>query len=163
MTAYFHCSTRSTKRIMQCCCLAVFVFAAFQMSLTLAQEGGSVPDSFVLFETFSDVVAISDSDNDTIFECMTASKIWFNKETKTAKFAWNLSGLDENNSSTLTFYIEEGSSPDTFLYRLNSADAQPEVGKFLYADYTTCGISDVPYHGRQCVLWVPKRKRRFGP
>uniref|UniRef100_A0A023GCE0 Putative lipocalin-5 3 n=1 Tax=Amblyomma triste TaxID=251400 RepID=A0A023GCE0_AMBTT len=71
---------------MQIECLVAIAFAT--ASLAQSQEDNDVPDSFVLFEHFPEVVAISDSDNDTIFECMAGKRISFDKENKRVKFMW---------------------------------------------------------------------------
>ncbi|XP_077486266.1 uncharacterized protein LOC144097411 [Amblyomma americanum] len=135
-------------------CFALIFGIALQLSLAAADEANEVPDSFLMFSKFPFAVAITDSDNDTIFECVTAKRAWFNMDTKRGEYIWLLKGHDGKPQKTIAFYVAEGKSPDTFLYMEGSEDAQPEIGTFYYTDYENCGVIDMPYHGRQCALWA---------
>ncbi|KAL1445226.1 hypothetical protein MTO96_029288 [Rhipicephalus appendiculatus] len=108
----------------------------------------------MIFEAFPFVVGISDSDNDTIFECLTAKRAWLDMDTKTAEYIWLLRGHKNNPKKTIPFYLAEGPSPDTYLFMEGSDDAPATVGKFYYSDYKSCAVMDSPYMGRQCVLWA---------
>ncbi|KAL1468137.1 hypothetical protein MTO96_025645 [Rhipicephalus appendiculatus] len=44
------------------------------------------PDTFKIFESFRFAVSISDSDNDTVFECLQANRTAINPEEKTATY-----------------------------------------------------------------------------
>ncbi|KAL1478762.1 hypothetical protein MTO96_052411 [Rhipicephalus appendiculatus] len=51
-----------------------------------------VPDTFEVISAFPSSVAISDSDNDTIFDCLVANRTEIDYETKTATYVWTTGG-----------------------------------------------------------------------
>ncbi|XP_037521131.1 uncharacterized protein LOC119397884 [Rhipicephalus sanguineus] len=146
MLVFFHVMARAS--------FSATVIALLPLSLAASQESSDVPDSFKIFQQFPFAVAISDSDNDSIFECLTAKRAWIDMDTKTGEYIWLLKGHNDNPKKTIPFYVAEGQSPDTFLFMEGSDDAPAKVGKFYYADYKSCGVLDVPYNGRQCILWA---------
>ncbi|KAL1474150.1 hypothetical protein MTO96_021379 [Rhipicephalus appendiculatus] len=112
-------------------------FNLFSLHLTLgtAQETNDVPDSFKIFETFPFAVAISDADNDTVYECLTAKRMWLEPEEKKGEYIWFLKGNLDNRKRTVSFYVFEGPSPDTFLFTVGSDEALSSEAKFHYTDY----------------------------
>ncbi|KAK8766523.1 hypothetical protein V5799_006695 [Amblyomma americanum] len=112
-----------------------------------------------IFGKFPFVVAISDINNDTIYECLTAKRAWFDKDAKKGEYIWLLRGHHNNPKKTIAFYVADGSSPDTFLYTEGSDDAKPEVGTFHYTDYETCAVMETPYQGKKCILWASEARK----
>ncbi|XP_077486712.1 uncharacterized protein LOC144098014 [Amblyomma americanum] len=152
---------------MQRICFALILGVALQLSLAVADEASEVPDSFEIFEKFPFAVAISDINNDSIYECLTAKRAWFDKDAKKGEYIWLLRGHHNNPKKTIAFYVADGRSPDTFLYTEGSGenfqicqqDAIPEVGTFHYTDYETCAVLDTPYHGKTCILWASAARK----
>ncbi|KAL1445227.1 hypothetical protein MTO96_029289 [Rhipicephalus appendiculatus] len=80
-------------------------------------------------------------------------------DTKTGEYVWLLRGHKKNAKRTIPFYVAEGDSPDTFRFMEGSEDAPAKVGKFYYTDYKSCAVMDMPYKGRQCILWAEETKK----
>uniref|UniRef100_A0A131Z0R5 Lipocalin n=1 Tax=Rhipicephalus appendiculatus TaxID=34631 RepID=A0A131Z0R5_RHIAP len=141
--------------------LVYFLAAIVTLHLTLgtAQETNDVPDSFKIFETFPFAVAISDADNDTVYECLTAKRMWLEPEEKKGEYIWFLKGNLDNRKRTVSFYVFEGPSPDTFLFTVGSDEALSSEAKFHYTDYKNCAVLDLPYNGRQCMLWSTEESK----
>ncbi|KAL1444305.1 hypothetical protein MTO96_045590 [Rhipicephalus appendiculatus] len=55
-----------------------------------------VPDVFEVFSSFPYSVAISDSDNDTMFECVVANRTQIDPESRTATFVWHFRETDHS-------------------------------------------------------------------
>uniref|UniRef100_A0A023G938 Putative lipocalin-5 1 n=1 Tax=Amblyomma triste TaxID=251400 RepID=A0A023G938_AMBTT len=144
---------------MQAICFALIFGAALLCTLAAADEASDVPDSFEIFDKFPFAIAISDSNNDTIYECLTAKRAWFDRDAKKGEYIWLLRGHHGKPKKTLSFYVADGSSPDTFIYMEGSEDAKPEVGTFYYTDMETCAVLDMPFSGRQCILWAAEDKQ----
>ncbi|XP_075550488.1 uncharacterized protein LOC142584213 [Dermacentor variabilis] len=135
-------------------CLLVVLAISLQLSLPAAQETSDVPDSFKIFENFPFAVAVSDQNNDRIYECLTAKRAWLNPEEKKGEYIWFFGGHGGTPKRTVAFYVFEGSSPDTFRFSVGQDDASSEEAKFYYTDYDNCAVLDIPYNGRQCILWT---------
>ncbi|XP_037285512.2 uncharacterized protein LOC119178416 isoform X2 [Rhipicephalus microplus] len=71
------------------------------------------PDGFKTMEKFEHALAISDSDNDTVFECMTSTRVDINPETMTATYAISL----PKPGNVLLFQITPGSSPGRLIFK----------------------------------------------
>ncbi|XP_075752293.1 uncharacterized protein LOC119182538 isoform X3 [Rhipicephalus microplus] len=150
------------------------VTVALHLSFAMAEETNEVPDSFKIFESFPFAVAISDSDNDNVYECLSTRRMWIKPEEKKGEYVWFLQGNHDNRKRTISFYVFKGTSPDTFLFTVGSGDspcARPTYGsillkftsflvskkdealsskaKFHYTDYENCAVLDLPYNGRQ--------------
>ncbi|KAL1485736.1 hypothetical protein MTO96_047237, partial [Rhipicephalus appendiculatus] len=129
----------------------VYLLAAIvslHLFLGTAQQTNDVPDSFKIFETFPFAVAISDADNDTVYECLTTRRMWIEPEEKKGEYVSFLQGNHDNRKRTLSFYVFEGTSPDAFLFTVGSDEALSSEGKFYYTDYENCAVMDLPYNGR---------------
>ncbi|XP_049527892.1 uncharacterized protein LOC125947366 [Dermacentor silvarum] len=131
----------------------ILVLSTLQLLVLFAQGESSVIDSFRIFNNFPSGVAISNSNNDSEYECLTAKRIWLNAKAKQGKYIWILKERHGKSKIEIPFYLSQGSSPDTFSYKVGSEDATPEEGKFMYTDYEHCSVLDMPYNGHQCILW----------
>ncbi|XP_077485612.1 uncharacterized protein LOC144096656 isoform X1 [Amblyomma americanum] len=107
------------------------------------------PDSFKVFDTFKFAVAISDSDNDTIFECMSANRTAIDPVEKTATYVF----MFPNTGQEIPFHVKAGDIPGTITF---TVDGDPTVrdGIVYYTDYENCDVADLDYHGHQCALWA---------
>ncbi|KAL3226143.1 hypothetical protein MRX96_049058 [Rhipicephalus microplus] len=135
------------------------VTVAMHLSFAMAEETNEVPDSFKIFESFPFAVAISDSDNDNVYECLSTRRMWIKPEEKKGEYVWFLQGNHDNRN----FYVFEGTSPDTFLFTVGSDEALSSQAKFHYTDYENCAVLDLPYNGRQCILWSTEKSKNSLP
>ncbi|XP_070395682.1 uncharacterized protein [Dermacentor albipictus] len=148
---------------MNCVCLPVVLVITLVLSLAAAQETSDVPDSFKIYENFPFAVAVSDSDNDSRYECLTARRMWLLPEEKKGEYVWLLAGHDGKPKQTVSFYVFEGSSPDTVRFTVGSEDSPSHEAKFDYTDYDNCAVLDMPYNGRQCMLWTKETTKDLVP
>ncbi|KAK8767097.1 hypothetical protein V5799_006123 [Amblyomma americanum] len=125
-----------------------------------------VADIFKVFESWPASVAISDSDNDTMFECLAAKRTEIDPVAKTATYLWVLPETDHSprysghvSSSCsgtcwqeVRFYVRPGARPGTMDMTVND-DPTPREGVVYYLD-EQCVIMDLEYHGHQCLLWT---------
>ncbi|XP_075550484.1 uncharacterized protein LOC142584211 [Dermacentor variabilis] len=148
---------------MQRFCFLVVHVIALQLLLAAAQETSDVPDSFKIFENFPFAVAVSDQDNDTIYECLTAKRMWLAPEEKKGEYIWFFGGHGGIPKRTVAFYVFNGSSPDTIRFTVGSDDAPSDQATFYYTDYENCAILDIPYNGRQCILWTKETAKDAVP
>ncbi|XP_065301913.2 uncharacterized protein [Dermacentor albipictus] len=118
------------------------------------QETDDVPDSFKVFESFPDAVAVSDQNNIGMYECLRARRLLIRSEKKEAQYTWLFGWNGGTPRRSVSFYVFEGSSPDTFLYTLDPDETPSAEAKVYYADYDNCAVLDIPYNGRRCILWT---------
>ncbi|XP_070395484.1 uncharacterized protein [Dermacentor albipictus] len=118
------------------------------MRLCAVPATGSVQRSAVLMDE------VSDQNNDRIYECLTAKRAWLKPEEKKGEYIWFFGGHGGTPKRTVGFYVSEGSSPDTFRFSVDQDDSPSEEAKFYYTDYDNCAVLDIPYNGRQCILWT---------
>ncbi|KAH6943043.1 hypothetical protein HPB50_014224 [Hyalomma asiaticum] len=82
--------------------LAAFCGAYVAVLAKLGPPGGpqklahGVPDTFEAFASFPYSVAISDSDNDTMFECVVAKRTEIDPVARTATFLWHFTETDHS-------------------------------------------------------------------
>nr|XP_037280847.1 uncharacterized protein LOC119174135 isoform X4 [Rhipicephalus microplus] len=69
---------------------AIFIVLSFQEPGLAFQEQNNVPDAFRIFNQFPTGIAMSDSNNDTMYECLKAKRIWLNAEAKKGEYIWVL-------------------------------------------------------------------------
>ncbi|KAH6925066.1 hypothetical protein HPB50_000288 [Hyalomma asiaticum] len=67
-----------------------------------------------VFAGFSHIVAISDVNNDTIYECLTAKRTEYDREAKTATYIVLFKGHHGGQKKKVGFHVSEGPSPDLF-------------------------------------------------
>ncbi|KAL1466372.1 hypothetical protein MTO96_042779, partial [Rhipicephalus appendiculatus] len=70
-----------------------------------------VTDGFKTIEEFPYAVAISDSDNDTVFECLAAKRLGFDPQTRTGIYEFLL----PSSGQVLLFYARPGNSPNSMI------------------------------------------------
>ncbi|XP_077490643.1 uncharacterized protein LOC144101383 [Amblyomma americanum] len=114
-----------------------------------------VADIFKVFESWPASVAISDSDNDTMFECLAAKRTEIDPVAKTATYLWVLPETDHSPRQEVRFYVRPGARPGTMDMTVND-DPTPREGVVYYLD-EQCVIMDLEYHGHQCLLWIKKK------
>ncbi|XP_054922746.1 uncharacterized protein [Dermacentor andersoni] len=110
-------------------------------------------DALKVFESFPHVVALSDSNNDTIFECMEANRTAFDPIAKTATFVWAFGPPGSSNKLYVPFPQRVGNEPGTIEF-WTPGDSTPREGRLYYTDYDACAVLDFEILGHQCSLWV---------
>ncbi|KAH7946626.1 hypothetical protein HPB52_002146 [Rhipicephalus sanguineus] len=95
-----------------------------------------------VFAAFPYAVAISDADNDTIFECLTATRKDFDPEAKTV-------------TKHVGFHHTAGATPEATNFTVGKSTVV-EVAHVVWSDYKDCAITEVPHFSDQCTLWVSK-------
>ncbi|XP_037521127.1 uncharacterized protein LOC119397865 [Rhipicephalus sanguineus] len=136
----------------------IFLWAAALVVAKLGPPGGpqklhqDPTDSFKVMEKFQHVVAISDSDNDTVFECLAANRTEIDIEAQTATYMFDFlsSGLH------IPFRISRGDTPGTVSFTIG-ADATPMEGMVHFTDLANCVVVSAEYYTiDQCILWTRK-------
>ncbi|KAK8758300.1 hypothetical protein V5799_004069 [Amblyomma americanum] len=104
-----------------------------------------------IWYTFDSAVAISDSDNDTIFECLTAKKTDINLESKTANFTF----LMPTAGKEISIHVKPGDEPSTLILTSDD-DPTPREGVNYYTDYHDCVVANLELEKdkNQCILWA---------
>ncbi|XP_070395666.1 uncharacterized protein [Dermacentor albipictus] len=101
-------------------------------------------------EKFENVVAISDSDNDTIFECLAAHRTDIDVEAQAATYMFDFfsSGLH------IPFRISRGETLGTVTFTVGM-DLTPLEGTVYFTDFENCVVVNAEYYTRdQCILWT---------
>ncbi|XP_077541397.1 uncharacterized protein LOC144153620 [Haemaphysalis longicornis] len=141
-------------RIIRC-----VLFAYFLITLVGAKLGNppgplklhsDVTDCFMIWETFESMVAISDSNNDTVFECSSAWRTEIDPETQTATF-----DVDFGAQKVKHFHVKPGDLPSAFIMNVGE-EPEPFEGQYYYTDNENCYITYLDYHGDECILWARK-------
>ncbi|KAK8768830.1 hypothetical protein V5799_014704 [Amblyomma americanum] len=71
-----------------------------------------------VFDTFKFAVAISDSDNDTIFECMSANRTAIDPVEKTATYVF----MFPNTGQEIPFHVKAGDIPGTITFTVDGGN-----------------------------------------
>ncbi|XP_077486168.1 uncharacterized protein LOC144097296 [Amblyomma americanum] len=111
-------------------------------------------DSFKIMKNFPFAVAMSDSDNDTIFECWAAKRTEIDEQTRTATYVLHFPATGQK----IPFHVQALKDPGAFTFYLDD-DLTPKEGRFHYTDYNSCVIEELEYHGHQCVLWARRESK----
>ncbi|XP_054922919.1 uncharacterized protein [Dermacentor andersoni] len=119
-------------------------------------------DAFKVFAAFPYAVGISDVDNDTIFECLTAKRKDFNPEAKTVTYVWSLND-SPGKRKRVGFHHTAGATPDATNFTVGKDSNNVQVAYITWSDYKDCAITEVPYYTEQCTLWVSKEVENLVP
>ncbi|XP_037286883.2 uncharacterized protein LOC119179862 isoform X2 [Rhipicephalus microplus] len=111
-----------------------------------------VPDAFEVIKAFPFSVAIMDSDNDTIFECLISNRTDIDYEAKKATFVWTIGGTKGVPKQEVPFYVTPGLTPGT-MDMLIGDDPDVKQGIFYYFGHD-CIVMDLEYNGHLCLLWT---------
>ncbi|KAL1471851.1 hypothetical protein MTO96_023450, partial [Rhipicephalus appendiculatus] len=100
--------------------LALFVLSTGTIVVAkLGAPGGprklhyDVPDAFQAIIENKDAIAISDSDNDTIFDCLVANRTEFDYKARTSTYVWTFQGADGSSKQDVAFTVMPGPTPGT--------------------------------------------------
>ncbi|XP_070377556.1 uncharacterized protein [Dermacentor albipictus] len=133
--------------------LVIRISATLQVPQTFDDEA---PDAFQVYGRFPYIVAISDSNNDTIFECLSAKRTEYDPGAKKATYVVIFKGHHGGQKKNVAFHVSEGPSPSTIEFTEDEHPDHAETAEILYTDYETCYIAKFLYNGEQCFLYVPK-------
>lgn len=149
--------------------LIVASLAIFYFSLPSDGRAGpnklqrEVPDAFKAFAAFPYAIGISDNDNDTIFECLTARRRDFDPEAKTVTYDWSLNTGPGQERYILSLHHTGGDTPDSAPFTVSNSDKVYE-GYVIYTDYKDCAVTEVPVRNNdQCTLWVSEELKDLVP
>ncbi|XP_077538780.1 uncharacterized protein LOC144151557 [Haemaphysalis longicornis] len=121
-----------------------------------------IVDSFQVFTHFPYTVAISDSDNDTIFECVKGNRTEIDPEALTATFVWIFPETESSPREEIPFYVKVGEAPGTLSFTVGEDPTERE-GIYYYSDYEKCTVLDMEFRGHQCILWMPLKYKDDAP
>uniref|UniRef100_G3MRN1 Lipocalin/cytosolic fatty-acid binding domain-containing protein n=1 Tax=Amblyomma maculatum TaxID=34609 RepID=G3MRN1_AMBMU len=103
------------------------------------------------------LVAISDSNNDTIMECLTLERTELNIQNKTSAYMFLFRGHHGTAKRNLTFFASQISAPDNFEFYTEEDPTTKSIVTIPYWNGINCFVADGPYHnGEQCMLFVSK-------
>lgn len=114
------------------------------------------PDAFEMFARFPHVVAISDWNDDSFFECLSGKRIYFNSAAKEATYIFMYKGHRGAERINVAYHLSQAPSPDDIYFYLDDDVDHKDKATLHYTDYTTCYVIEVAYHGDQCMLFVAK-------
>ncbi|XP_077538657.1 uncharacterized protein LOC144151477 [Haemaphysalis longicornis] len=122
-----------------------------------------VPDVFEAFSDYPFAIAISDNDNDTIFECLSATRRDFDPEAKTVTYDWSLSNGPENEREIVSLHHSAGATPDATNFTIGDDDTV-YVGYVRYNDNGNCAVTEFPFRNKElCTLWVSEEYKDMVP
>ncbi|XP_054931050.1 uncharacterized protein [Dermacentor andersoni] len=101
---------------------------------------------------YPSAVALSDADNDTIFDCLLTHRTDIDYEAKKATFVWYTGGFGDVPKQEIPFVVTPGPTRGT-IDMLVGDDPDVKEGIFYYFD-NNCVVMDIEYHGHQCILWT---------
>ncbi|XP_037523624.1 uncharacterized protein LOC119400691 [Rhipicephalus sanguineus] len=137
--------------------LALFVLSIENLALAkLGAPGGlrklhyDVPDAFEVMSRYKYAVAISDFDNDTIFDCLAANRTDIDYEAKTATYVWMFKGQEPRDE--VSFLTMPGPTPGTLDLMVGDDPSVKEA--ILYYTDDNCSVMDIEYDGHRCILWL---------
>ncbi|XP_075551166.1 uncharacterized protein LOC142584788 [Dermacentor variabilis] len=106
-------------------------------------------DIIKLISTFDYVVAISDADNDTIFECMSAKRLEYDPAVLSATYLW----VFPSTGLQVPIFIQPGGPVGTVQFTIPQ-DETPKEAIVYYSNYENCVVISVELYGNQCILWT---------
>ncbi|KAH6938105.1 hypothetical protein HPB50_006782 [Hyalomma asiaticum] len=114
----------------------------------------NVTDTFELFAHFPYVVLEYTSGDDPEFQCLTNKRVQLDMEKKTSTYVWMFKGHGGSEKKDVTLNLRAGDSPDKVIFTLDNDQDNSYMAHFVYTDYDSCVIVEIPYDGDQCQLWV---------
>ncbi|KAL1430239.1 hypothetical protein MTO96_015303 [Rhipicephalus appendiculatus] len=117
-----------------------------------------VADALQTIISFPLAVAISDSDNDTYFDCVYTVRTELDVEAQTATYMWSFPSV----GLEVPFHVRPGKAPGTLYFTVGD-DPTDYDGAIYYTDYKTCVIADMEYRGHQCALWATREVKDSVP
>ncbi|KAL1474255.1 hypothetical protein MTO96_038122, partial [Rhipicephalus appendiculatus] len=96
-----------------------------------------------VFTQYKDAVAISDSDNDTTFDCLVTRRINIDYEAQTATYIWTFK--DSSSRPDVFFQVSRGPKPGTVDMTVGD-DPSVKEAVLYYAD-EKCAVADSEFNG----------------
>ncbi|XP_077520964.1 uncharacterized protein LOC144132431 isoform X2 [Amblyomma americanum] len=120
-----------------------------------------IPDAFEVYARMPHIVAISDSNNDTIFECLSAKRTHFDPKAKEVTYVVMFKGHHGTEKKHVAFYVSAGSTPNTILFTDDEHPDVPQTGEIAYTNHRNCFVVHFPYIGEHSLLYVTGRTRKI--
>ncbi|KAH6927508.1 hypothetical protein HPB50_004919 [Hyalomma asiaticum] len=122
-------------------------------------ENGDVPDAFEIYRHLGDVFAVSDVNDDGVFECTEAVLTDYQTEPKTATYLFLFKGPHGTQKKNVSFHVSPSTSPDKITIYMDNNTEEKYEAQYLYTDYDTCTVVKGPYGGgNRCILLVARDK-----
>ncbi|XP_075550492.1 uncharacterized protein LOC142584219 [Dermacentor variabilis] len=112
------------------------------------------PDAIKMFSGLPYVVAARDVNRDPFFKCLTATRTNFDAEEPSATYLWSLNAAQSGEKEYIPFHFTATDRPDILNLVVDSDTSHPDLARFQYTDYASCGVMETHYFGYQCTLWV---------
>uniref|UniRef100_L7LQA7 Putative group ii salivary lipocalin n=1 Tax=Rhipicephalus pulchellus TaxID=72859 RepID=L7LQA7_RHIPC len=145
-------------RFSQALATVTFALSAFHIESAVGQAAQKhsrhVTDAFELFAKIPYVALEYTSSDDPEFPCLTNKQVQLDRQEKTATYVWMFRGFGETDKKNVTFYLKGTDLLDTVTFTLDNDEENSFIAKFVYTDYKTCVIVELPYDGDQCQLWA---------
>ncbi|XP_077552839.1 uncharacterized protein LOC144167452 [Haemaphysalis longicornis] len=130
---------------------------AFSVSVALGGVRAGQTRSLNAFEVvamFPELKAISDSNDDGVFECVTATRTKLNLHAKKATYELDFKGHRGTSKKHTTFDLTAGPTPDSFVYTTDEDPDYHENVVIKYSNFKDCVILSGSYYVPRCVLYV---------
>uniref|UniRef100_G3MLB3 Lipocalin/cytosolic fatty-acid binding domain-containing protein n=1 Tax=Amblyomma maculatum TaxID=34609 RepID=G3MLB3_AMBMU len=124
----------------------------------LGQPGGPLKlpreniDIFKVIQSYPSAVAIADTVNDSMQQCLSARRTSIDQEALTATYVWTLQKTDSLPKQEITFNVRPGKEPGTLDMTVGD-DPTPKETIVYYAD-DDCIVMDVEDANHHCLLWI---------
>ncbi|XP_037286861.2 uncharacterized protein LOC119179845 isoform X1 [Rhipicephalus microplus] len=119
------------------------------------------PDVFEVVSEYKDAMSISDSDNDTIFDCLLTNRTEVDYEARTFKYVWTSQGADGSPQEEVLMTGMPGPTSGSVRFFVEGDPTMRDA--LIYYSDKSCSIMDVEYHGHQCILWVKRNLKDTVP
>lgn len=116
-----------------------------------------VLDSFKVISSWESAVSVADSDDDSMFDCLKATRTKIDYDAQTAKFMWTFYESANSPRKEVTFLVRPGPRPGT-MEMTSGNDPKVSEGIFYFMN-DECLVMDLEYHGHQCLLWTRKESK----
>uniref|UniRef100_A0A131YL81 Lipocalin n=1 Tax=Rhipicephalus appendiculatus TaxID=34631 RepID=A0A131YL81_RHIAP len=111
-----------------------------------------------MISTFNYLVFISDSENNTVFECTSAKRLYVDPEALSATYLW----MFPITGREVLLRIHDGGPPGIVQFEMYKDDL-PREAIVYYTNYENCAIIQADIHGEQCILWTNDKVEKAVP
>ncbi|XP_077489361.1 uncharacterized protein LOC144100215 [Amblyomma americanum] len=118
-------------------------------------------DTFEVVVNFPNAVAIADSDNNALLQCLSATRTELDQEALTATYVWKFQKAENLDEREITFHIAPGEKPGTLDMTIGD-DPTPKEAIMYYAD-KNCIVMDVEDSDHHCLLWLRRELKDAAP
>nr|XP_054922284.1 uncharacterized protein LOC126522265 [Dermacentor andersoni] len=109
-----------------------------------------------LIASIPEFLALGDSNNDGVFECLTAERTELNTDKNEATFILTFKGQHGTKAKVVPFHLVAGPTPDTFIYTPEDDPSYSETTKVVYTNFKNCAVAQGKYYEQRCILYISK-------